>query len=203
MEDSDFILPGQQPDNTIPEFHLHSVSAGKDADGVPQFEDKHYVRILVPGQRDQVDREVTHEDQLRWPKSWAAYQQNREEVRDGHPIENWPPLSSPTELKRMLSLNIRTVENLANMDDAHLSRVPGGVAWKQAAQKWLRDRESVESLQIKLSEAEAGAPVSQGDDALVAARTEVRDLQAKNKELRKKVRDLEEKLQVAAEGVTA
>lgn len=115
-------------DGCIPEFYMRAVqhSAKTREAGRPIFEQKPYVRILIPGQRNSlVDRPVRAEDQTRWPDAWRRFEERQEQVVDGMPIEHWPFLTV-AQVAELRALNIRTVEQIAALSDAGLDNIGVG-----------------------------------------------------------------------------
>lgn len=110
--------------------------------------------IVTPtGSRDSVERKV--EDWLesvregvkqeRIPESWLhAYERSldnfknsRDDPENGAPIKDWPG-ASPAQVKMLLDMNIRTVEELAVANEETVTRIGmGGRALKQKAVIWL------------------------------------------------------------------
>jgi len=67
-------------------------------------------------------------------KDWC---EGREAPVNGTPITDWPP-ASPSQVKTLLSLHVRTVEDLAAANEEVLGRIGmGGRALKQRAEDWL------------------------------------------------------------------
>ncbi len=76
--------------NMVAMFYYRPVHMpGKSAElGRPYYEDQIFVRIHPPGERlNIVDRPVKETDKRRWPMQWAQFQQNKEQVHSGTPID--------------------------------------------------------------------------------------------------------------------
>lgn len=128
-----------------------------DQAGKPVFEDIDYITIVQPGAKSDLKREVKLEDDTngpsdpsRFPRQWAAYQNQTKLVHDGLPIENWPPIgSSPAAVKGFKAADIHTVEQLSALPDSAMGAIP-----VMDCRKW-RD------LSIRyMEQAQAGAPIS-------------------------------------------
>lgn len=66
---------------------VHNKSKSQDA-GRPVYEDQIFVRIHPPGERlNIVDRPINQNDKRRFPQQWQMFQENKEQVPDGTPIE--------------------------------------------------------------------------------------------------------------------
>jgi hypothetical protein len=136
-------------------FELRSVE-----DRTATIEQGHYVgkdviyAIVTPaGTRDRVENEAEAwlrnveegVKQERIPAGWLTYyrqayedfKQSRETPEQGTPIIDWPG-ASPAQIKTLLDINVRTVEQLAAANEETLQRIGmGGRALKQKAIIWL------------------------------------------------------------------
>lgn len=127
-------------DETIKQGHY----VGKDVD---------YAIITPQGSKDRIERVVSewfqNLEQMvaeeRFPREWLTAYRNMfrdwkaglEVPVNGTPIVNWPALS-PSQCKTFLSLNIRTVEEVATMNEEAIRRVGMGArALKDRANAWL------------------------------------------------------------------
>lgn len=117
---------------------------GKDVD---------YAIVTPAGTRDVIERKV--EDWLanidegvkqeRIPQFWSdAYRRSyenfksqRDDPLEGTPIKDWPS-ATPSQIKTMLDIGVRTVEDLSVANEETLMRIGmGGRALKQKAIIWL------------------------------------------------------------------
>jgi hypothetical protein len=141
--------------------------------------DVDYALITPSGSRDQIERRVDEwftmlEKQVRdgrydsqWLRAYRhAYQEwceGREAPLNGTALTTWPAIS-PTNLQKLLSLNVRTVEDLAQANEETIQRIGmGGRALKDQAIQWLAaskdvgqvamdaaaQRQMVEQLQVQ------------------------------------------------------
>jgi hypothetical protein len=117
---------------------------GKDID---------YALICPQGSKDRVERIVSEwfvhiqaeVDNDRFPLAWLrAYKEAYEAWKSGYElpetgtaIKSWPVLS-PAQISLLLALRVRTVEDLAQLNDEGLQRIGMGArALKQKAVDWL------------------------------------------------------------------
>lgn len=106
------------------------------AEGRPMFKDKEYVDIRVPGARDGVGRPATPRDKQRFPQHYLAYKNRMEAPLEGTPLSEYPAISR--SLADQLSFqNIKTVEQLADLNDSLMHTIPGAQNFKQKAKDWL------------------------------------------------------------------
>lgn len=145
------MLPTPNPDDFQPSGHhnpdenllvrfFHKQVQNKlesQAQGRPVFREKEYIEIRVPGQRDvQACRPATYQDKQRFPRHYEAFQKRVEPPSEGMPLTEWPKITR-TLAEELSFLNVKTVEQLASMKDANLSRIMGGFGLREQAQKWL------------------------------------------------------------------
>ena len=156
--------------------------------------DVHYALITPMGSKDCIERKADEWfDKLkqdvsegRCPREWLAafkevykeWCEGREAPVNGTPITDWPPVS-PSQVKTLLSLQVRTVEDLAAANEEVLGRIGmGGRALKQRAIDWLTSSESAGKASGELSSLKAA------NENLQARNTQ---LEAQLKELAAKV----------------
>lgn len=127
------------PDRTFAEFYLHpqrDEGASRKA-GRPVFRDVPYVRVMVPGDRSNVvERPVRAQDRQRWPRQWAAFEARREQPVEGTPLTEWPGITR-SQVEELAHFKILTVEELANVPDAHAQKFMGIQALKQRARDFM------------------------------------------------------------------
>lgn len=156
--------------------------------------DVHYALITPMGSKDCIERKADEWfDKLkqdvaegRCPREWLAafkeiykeWCEGREAPVNGTPITDWPPVS-PSQVKTLLSLHVRTVEDLAAANEEVLSRIGmGGRALKQRAVDWLASA--------------ASTGVASGE--ITALKTQNENLQARNEQLEIQLKELAAKV---------
>jgi hypothetical protein len=109
------------------------------AEGRPIIDDVECVRIIVPGDKNNInDRPATPQDKRRFHKQYGLFKQGMSEDAQitGTRLHDWPLLTRG-QAEELRYIGIRTVEQLAEVRDDVTSRVPGLVRLKQHAQVWL------------------------------------------------------------------
>lgn len=102
----------------------------------PMFKEVEIVDIKVPGQRDGVARPATARDKARFPRHYQAFKQRMAAPIDGTPLTEWPAIGR--SLADQLSfINIKTVEQLSELNDSSMHTIPGAQTLKQKAKDWL------------------------------------------------------------------
>ena len=82
-----------------------------------------------------------------WKAAYAAWKNGQELPLDGTPIKGWGVLS-PSQTANLLTVGIRTVEDLARVNDEGLKRIGmGSVDLKTRAQAWLKTADRAKSTQ--------------------------------------------------------
>lgn len=145
-------MPEREKPRLHVEFFTEAVEnkrKSKEA-GRPIFEDKEFVRIRIPGDRNRTQVAPADEKALRdrstnewlsyidrFPEHYAAFKRGQTYIGEGTPLSE---LSFLTESKRaeLRGLNIYTAEHLAAMDGTPLKQLGmGGRELKDQAQAWL------------------------------------------------------------------
>lgn len=107
--------------------------------GRPIIDDIECCRIIVPGDKNNiVDRPATATDKQRFHKQYGLFKagMKEDEQLSGTMLNEWPLLTRG-QVEEFKYLGIRTVEQLAEVRDDIVSRVPGMVQLKQHAAVWL------------------------------------------------------------------
>lgn len=123
-------------------------------EGRPVFDAVPFVRIRIAGSNStEVERKVKEEDKKRWPEAWAAYQRREQGVVGGTPINQWPELNV-VQVAELKALNIMTVEALAELSDAGISKLgTGGRDLVKRAKQYLAGPKSTEkALRAEVAE---------------------------------------------------
>lgn len=131
------------------EFSLEPIhqEAESEKQGRPIYKDVAHIRIHFAGDRTKMifrpvkmeDDQQGPSDPRRFPRQWAAFQEQRSQVQEGTPLEHWPPLSR-SEVMSMKAMHIHTVEQLAAMADSNLSWL-GARELREKAIAWLKNAE--------------------------------------------------------------
>jgi hypothetical protein len=109
-----------------------------DTEGRPIYDEKTYVRIIVPGDKHSiVDTPATREHtELRFPEIYARYIRNEAEVVSGTPLSVWPQMTI-SQVAELNGLNIYTVEQLADLADNLAQQFLGFNSLRQKAKNFL------------------------------------------------------------------
>ena len=159
--------------------------------------DVHFAVVTPQGSKDRMEREVVgwfenleqQSQEGRFPREWLkefklayeAWKEGRELPLSGTPILTWP-VASPAQVKQLLDLRIKTVEDLGAANEETINRMGmGGRALKDKAVSWLTAAKSTGKV----------------TEELAALRSELADLKARNATLDKQVERL--KGEVAAQ----
>lgn len=131
----------QGDDKTYAQFFMQpeqDALASREA-GRPIFIDKPYIKIMVPGDKDNiVVRPVRATDMERYPRQWSAFEQKREQPLEGTPLAEWPGVTR-AQVEELAFFGIKTVEALAQMPDATAQKFMGIQSLKQKANDYIAE----------------------------------------------------------------
>lgn len=128
-------------DSAIPRFYVETLQnqAASNERGQPVFYEREMVEILIPGDRNSVHHAIVGaQHRQRWPTQYAAFKAGLEAPLEGTPLEMWPGIPRP-QVEELKFAHIRTVEQLAELSDASLSKVIsiGGFSLRDKAKRFL------------------------------------------------------------------
>lgn len=156
-----------------------------DEEGRPIYDDEVYVRLITPGDRNNiVERPIRPDDKRRFPRQWAAFKQGEEEVGEGTRLEQWPQLSR-AQVEELRYFGFRTVEHLAQARDDVVQRMSGLTALREKAKLFLDYTKGV-------------APLSKLESENAALKEQLAAMQNQLNELSKRVPMPKEGVPVAA-----
>ena len=130
---------GVKDDGKIVAFYYHAElnRVKSSGAGAPIYDNKIYVSVQNPGEKDCIKREARDEDKHRWPGQWQAFQQGRKFISDGTPLEHLFP-NRPDIVATLNQFNIQTVQQLAGLSGDAISRAGIGVGnWVEDAKRYL------------------------------------------------------------------
>ena len=131
-----------RPSDGVPKFFIKAV---RYADG--SFHNVEYVDIITPGDPKSLPRhKVTDAIRQLYPHQYEAFRRGLEMAPDGWPLEMWSVLN-PAQVYHLKSLNIFTVEQLAQIADANLHQIPMGRTLKNQAQAALKAKQETDSVE--------------------------------------------------------
>lgn len=162
FDDSQFDLDNQhnKKERCLGIFDVHAVKNEQKSkeEGRPIFDDKVYIRIIVPGSKDEIHRLARDEDKKRFPESWRAFSERREAQATGTPTGMWQELH-PSQVAELAAVHVTTVDQLALLsDEAVMQLGQGYMDLRKKAQVFIttRDRaESYDGMKARIAELEA------------------------------------------------
>jgi hypothetical protein len=108
-----------------------------DEAGRPIFVRKEYIKIIAPGDKDNIiHREVMDLDRQRWPDHYAKFKAGEEDQIEGTPLAAWPGVTTE-QVEEFKYFKIFTVEALAEMPDVLAQKFLGVAALRQRAKDYL------------------------------------------------------------------
>jgi len=145
-------------------------------EGRPIFRDKEYVEIRFPGNRtDAVARPATAADKARFPEHYKAFKDRVDMPEVGTPLSEWPAISR-SQAEELAFYHIKTVEQLASVNDAQGQKFMGFNGLRQKAKEFLElSRGVVEATQLR-------DELKQRDDMIATMQKQLDQLMSQSKE---------------------
>jgi hypothetical protein len=142
MSETDFRDPGAPKSPAIPQFFTEPVKMEFKSQqaGRPIFEEREFVRIIIPGDRRSMAVEpVNDEHRARWPKDYEAFTAGRAAPLEGTPLKEWPVSAmTASKAEELAFFNIKTVEQLAALNDGQLQNLGMGAReLRERSRLWL------------------------------------------------------------------
>lgn len=154
-------------------FYVKAVQnkAKSDEAGRPIFEDKEYIRIYIPGDKNTViDEPLNDVYKRRFKDRYERWQRETETgIVEGTPLEavTWLTVSQVAEFK---ALNIMTVEQLAEVSDSLTHQFMGAQEIKRRAKAFIEAAKG-EAANTKLT-----AELTKRDETIAALQAQVTQL---------------------------
>lgn len=133
-------MPNRELEGLYAEFHLHPVLQVEESkkQGREVFKDEVYVQIQIKGQKNQIrDRKMRPEDKNDFPSAWARWSEKDQAAKIGTPITAIPGIGPSMELE-LSALGLRTVEDMASLNDAGCQNMRGGYMFRERAKAYLK-----------------------------------------------------------------
>ena len=109
------------------------IKSKSEKEGRAIFEDKEVVEIRIPGDmKTVVTHKVSQKHIDRWPEHYKAFKEGMEAPLVGYPLTEYATLTA-SKVAELKYLNIRTVEELAGLNDSFISRL--GMGGREMVQK--------------------------------------------------------------------
>lgn len=119
------------------QHHEHPTLWAVRPAGRPIFRDVEMIRVMIPGDRDNiVDREVRPSDIEAYRPQYNRWKAGKVQAASGVPLAQWPKVTQ-AQVQELAYFNIKTVEQLAGTQDAHLQNIGPYMALRQQARDWL------------------------------------------------------------------
>lgn len=115
---------------------LHPAESTKA--GRPIYKDQDFVEIRIPGsQLTSIITPIKH-SMSRFGDRYKMWKAGQAETMTGTPLENFPLMfNKPSLVAELNALNIKTVEQLANIPDNTKQRIMGGHELSRRAATWI------------------------------------------------------------------
>jgi len=178
MNDNDFVMPDTQQDvadrSLVVRFSREArLDAAKTAEaGREIYREIEYITILVPGDKlmSPLHRPVQASDRARFPTQYAAFKNQKHQELSGTVLAAWPYITE-AQRKELEYMNIRTVEQLADVADSAAQGFHGLQGLKQAAKRFIDSSKETAPLVAMQKELEARDEQAAADRAAISALT--------------------------------
>lgn len=165
-------------------MHPRLSSTKSAAEGRPIYVEQPYIQIMQPGNKDSiVIRPATVMDKSRFAEHYRKFEAREDtDGIEGTLLDEWSGITR-SQCEELKYLNIRTVEQLANMSDSNAQNVMGIAFLKTKASNYLeasKDEATAEALatareQIELLKAQFAALQAGVDDTAPAGNNDPAD----------------------------
>jgi hypothetical protein len=159
------------------EDHPHLDDAASRDANRPIFKMMPYIKIMIPGDKDtQIHRPVREGDKTRFAKAWLAFQSGQSQVQ-GFPLSEWPKITR-AQVEELKYFNIRTIEDLANVNDSQTHRFMGIHQLRDEARRHLellKEAEPLNHVQAELKARDETIATMQAQIAALMARRSAED----------------------------
>jgi hypothetical protein len=146
------------------------------------FREVEMIQIMVPGDRDHIIvRPAGEGDKRRFVKHYEAWKRGDEGLAVGTPLELWGKLNL-AQIEEFRYIGVRTIEQLASLQDQACQKLPGAYELKRQATTFLqtlKDEAPMKRLQ-ELKEQQDNE-IAALREALAAQANELKALKAKGK----------------------
>lgn len=126
-------------DITIPQFYVEAQlddQATKQAGGVPHYKNVQMIRIIIPGNRDEIVRPLEEKDKQRYAIYWQRYEAGMKHEVVGTPLTEFTT-ATEAERAQLRASGIQTVEQIAELNDDFAQKIHA-VGLRNKAQKYLQ-----------------------------------------------------------------
>jgi Zn-dependent metalloprotease len=153
-------------------FYMHPryMTGKSEQSGRPVYEETEYLQIMKPGDRDNViQRPATKMDKQRFAEHYRKFKAREDqESFEGTLLEEWPAITR-SQAEELKFLNIRTVEQLANVADNYAQNIMGVNVLKSKAKAFI---EAADKNATNEALADANAQIEELRQQIAAMRTE-------------------------------
>lgn len=123
-----------------PMFRMEAIPNERksEAEGRAVYDNVEVVLLYIAGDQFSVhSAPVDGAIKARFPEQYAHWKRTQEGLHvTGTPLKMWP-MASPAFIMEMASVNIHSVDDLANVADVYLDKITDGRVWRERAQTWL------------------------------------------------------------------
>lgn len=138
-------------------FYIHPVKdeAASIEAGRPVYKDVEFVEKFAPGNSSNIPRgKVTELDRRNFPQQYAKFKAGDNEQIVGTPLTEWS-LITRSQVEELAYIKCRTVEQLAEINDAACNSMPGLYELKRKAKAFIERAKDNAPLEKLMAENDA------------------------------------------------
>lgn len=128
------------PANLFVEFYEDALEIPfkSEQEGRPVYEQREFVRILVPGDATSIiETPATEQHREDFRRQYERFKKGQSEIVDGTPLVMWPVVNK-SQVKEAAFFEVRTVEQLAELSDSNCKKMGMGyMELRGKARAWL------------------------------------------------------------------
>lgn len=185
-QNADYGTPGDEKLIVKFESYPHLNDSKSREEGRPRFEMTDYVRIMIPGDKDSVVvRPVREGDKVRFSKAWERYKAGQSQIT-GTPLSEWNKVTR-AQVEELAYFHIRTIEDLANVNDSQTHKFMGIHGLREIARKHLellKEQAPLDKVQAELAQRDEQLSAMQAQNATMQA--QLQELMREREERRAK-----------------
>ena len=141
------------------------------------FDTVDWCEIKVPGENDTISGPVhrmPNDPRQRFPAAWAAYQKDKStEGMVGTPLAEVAWLGRG-EVETLKASGIKSLENLAALNDANVTHFPGGLALRQKA------RDAIKAAEDSAPQQRMSEELAKRDQEIATLKAQINEIVAAN-----------------------
>jgi hypothetical protein len=115
-----------------------------EVEGRAIYDNVEYIKIVLHGDRNtEIDRPASQEDKERFARQYHHWKEHNENIVEGTPLAEWPHVDEKLR-SELRHLGLMTVEQVANVPDSTVGKLPMGTKLRKIANEFLMSSNDLE-----------------------------------------------------------